>query len=283
MPSGKRFFLIQYRRHGRTRRVMLGQFGPVTAEVARRRALILLAQAHSGGSDPAAERDVLRPSLTVEQLGGRFLKEHVAVRCKPTTRSEYRRSIELFIDPFCGKQRVRSVTTADVAELHGSLSHIPYQANRTLGVLSKMMNLAEIWGLRDKLKLGLTPKRCARSRRRVRVEPRPDAAAGGHIAPGSRIRDRAPPWSRPGGDVVQRLWLRAFRSRARAPARPHPLAARLIRPPWREGFRNAAAWGLGTRRSAFRGRGPEPPASLYSRTGAREVGADWRRWRGRRK
>jgi integrase len=30
------------------------------------------------------------------------------------------------------------------------LSHIPYQANRTLGVLSKMMNLAEIWGLRDR-------------------------------------------------------------------------------------------------------------------------------------
>ena len=32
MPSGKRFFLIQYRRHGRTRRVMIGLFGPVTAE-----------------------------------------------------------------------------------------------------------------------------------------------------------------------------------------------------------------------------------------------------------
>ena len=42
------------------------------------------------------------------------------------------------------------MTTADVAELHGSLSHIPYQANRTLGVLSKMMNLAETWGMRDK-------------------------------------------------------------------------------------------------------------------------------------
>jgi integrase len=72
------------------------------------------------------------------------------VRCKPTTQSEYRRSVELFIDPFLGKQRIRSVTTADVAELHGSLSHIPYQANRTLGVLSKMMSLAEIWGLRDR-------------------------------------------------------------------------------------------------------------------------------------
>ena len=39
MPSGKRFFLVHYRRHGRTRQVMLGQFGPLTAEVARRRAL----------------------------------------------------------------------------------------------------------------------------------------------------------------------------------------------------------------------------------------------------
>ncbi len=150
MPSGKRFFLVQYRRHGRTRRVMLGQFGPLTAELARRRALMLLAQARSGESDPAADRDALRQSLTVEQLGARFLKEHVAVRCKPTTQAEYLRSVELFIDPFFGKQRVRSVTTADVAELHGSLSHVPYQANRTLGVLSKMMNLAEIWGLRDR-------------------------------------------------------------------------------------------------------------------------------------
>lgn len=42
------------------------------------------------------------------------------------------------------------MTTADVAEFHGSLSHIPYQANRTLGVLSKMMNLAETWGMRDR-------------------------------------------------------------------------------------------------------------------------------------
>jgi len=34
--------------------------------------------------------------------------------------------------------------------MHGAHAHIPYQANRTLGVLSKMMNLAETWGVRDK-------------------------------------------------------------------------------------------------------------------------------------
>jgi hypothetical protein len=150
MPSGRRFFLIQYRRHGRTRPVMIGQFGPVTAENARREATRLLGQVRGAGEDPAAVRDTERLAVTVKELGQRFLNQHVKVRCKPTTQAEYRRSVELFIDPFFGNQRVRSVRAADVAELHGSLSHIPYQANRTLGVLSKMMSLAETWGMRDR-------------------------------------------------------------------------------------------------------------------------------------
>jgi len=150
MPSGKRFFLIQYRRHGRTRRVMIGQFGPVTAEIARKEATRMLGDVRGNDGDPAAARDRERQSATVTELGDRFLKEHVAVRCKPSTQAEYKRCVELFINPFFGKQRARSVSTADVAELHGAHAHIPYQANRTLGVLSKMMNLAETWGIRDK-------------------------------------------------------------------------------------------------------------------------------------
>jgi integrase len=150
MPSGKRFFLVQYRRHGRTRRLMLGQFGPVTADKARREATLKLGNVRGAGGDPAALRDAERQSMTMKELGQRFLTQYVPARCKSSTQAEYRRSVELLLEPFFGKQRVRSVTTADVAELHGSLSHIPYQANRTLGVLSKMMNLAETWGLRDK-------------------------------------------------------------------------------------------------------------------------------------
>ena len=150
MPSGKRFFLVQYRRHGRTRRVMIGQFGVVTAELARREATIKLGSVRGANGDPAALRDAERQSTTMKELGERFLTQYVPVRCKPSTQAEYKRSVKLFLDPFFTKQHVRSVTTADVAELHGSLSHIPYQANRTLGVLSKMMNLAETWGIRDK-------------------------------------------------------------------------------------------------------------------------------------
>ena len=150
MPSGKRFFLIQYRIHGRSRRMMLGQFGPITAEVARREAMRLLGEVRGLGSDPAAARDVERAAITVKQLGERFLDQHVRVRCKPSTQSEYRRSVKLFINPFFGEQRARSVTSADAAEFQGTMAHIPYQANRTLGVLSKMMNLAETWGIRDR-------------------------------------------------------------------------------------------------------------------------------------
>ncbi len=150
MPSGRRFFLVQYRRHGRTRRVMIGQFEIVTAELTRREATIKLSSVRGADGDPAALRDAGRQSTTMKELGERFLNEYVPVRCKPSTQAEYRRSVELFLNPFFAKQRVRSVTTADVAELHGSLSHIPYQANRTLGVLSKMLNLAETWGMRDK-------------------------------------------------------------------------------------------------------------------------------------
>src|ERR1039458_8447614 len=57
MPSGKRFFLVQYRRHGRTRRVMIGQFGIVTAELARREATIKLGSLRGADGDPAALRD----------------------------------------------------------------------------------------------------------------------------------------------------------------------------------------------------------------------------------
>ena len=83
----------------------------------------------------------------IVKLVERFDRQREAYRSGDYNEARLRRE---FLDPFFAKQRARTVTTADVAELHGSMSHIPYQANRTLGVLSKMMNLAETWGIRDK-------------------------------------------------------------------------------------------------------------------------------------
>ena len=82
------------------------------------------------------------------ELGRRFLKEYVPNHCKPSTQGEYRRSVTLFIDPAIGEMRISEVERKDIAKLHFDLRDKPYQANRTLGVLSKMFSLAEVWGLR---------------------------------------------------------------------------------------------------------------------------------------
>jgi integrase len=61
-----------------------------------------------------------------------------------------------FILPVLGRHRVTDVTRADVAKFHHDLRHVPYQANRNLEIISKMFNLAEMWGLRPD---GSNPRR----------------------------------------------------------------------------------------------------------------------------
>ena len=84
-------------------------------------------------------------------LGRRFLEEYVPVHCKPSTREEYRRSVRLFVDPVIGELRVPEVQRKNIAALHHGLRDKPYQANRTLGVLSKMFFPCR--------SLGLAPRR----------------------------------------------------------------------------------------------------------------------------
>lgn len=147
LPSGKKSFIIQYRRNRHTRRLTFGRYGTMTAEQARAKAIELLAVVQAGG-DPSAAAAQRRKAPTLTALGARFLDEYVSQHCRPSTAGEYRRSIELFINPDLGTALVPEITRSDVAALHHKMRHIPYQANRTLGVLSKMFNLAEIWGLR---------------------------------------------------------------------------------------------------------------------------------------
>ena len=145
--SGRKYYVAQFRANGRLRRMTLGRHGAVPTETARRRAMAAISEA-KGGGDPAAVRDAGRKAATMKALGRRFLEEYVPVHCKPSTAYEYRRSVKFFIDPRIGSRKVPDIRRSDIAELHHALRETPYQANRTLGVLSKMFNLAEMWGLR---------------------------------------------------------------------------------------------------------------------------------------
>jgi integrase len=147
LPSGRKSYIVQYRAGRRARRMSLGPNTVLACEQARGQAMTILAAVRSG-KDPSADRAAQRSAINMTELAQRFDDEHISVRLKESTATEYRRNLRRFILPALGRLIVAEVTRADISKFHHDLRHIPYQANRCLEVLSKMFNLAEMWGLR---------------------------------------------------------------------------------------------------------------------------------------
>ena len=155
LPSGRKKFVLQYRYGKISRRMGIGQFGAITVDQARGLALQGLAKLRQN-IDPLAEVRERRTAITVKELSERFDAEHIAVHLKATTAKEYRRNLKLFILPAIGQKRILDVTRADIAKFHHDSRDRPYQANRNIEIISKMFNLAELWGLRPD---GTNPRR----------------------------------------------------------------------------------------------------------------------------
>ena len=146
--SGSVSFLIQYRNSGgRSRRYTLGRYGKLTLVEARKLAQRLFAQV-AEGADPAEDRASKRNAPTIADLAGRFLTEYAEVHKKQSSVKEDRRIIENTIKPRLGGHKTADITRADIAKLHNAMRATPYEANRTVALLSKMFNQAELWGLR---------------------------------------------------------------------------------------------------------------------------------------
>lgn len=154
-PSGRKKFVLQYRHGRKSRRMMLGQHGAITLGQARKLAIQALAKIGQD-IDPLQVRKNSREALTIKELADWFDAEHIEVHLKETTAKEYRRNLKLFILPAIGRMRITDVTRADVAKFHHDYRHKPYQANRNIEIISKMFNLAELWGLRPD---GTNPRR----------------------------------------------------------------------------------------------------------------------------
>lgn len=150
--GGVKSYLVGYRagaggRSAQKKRYTFGRHGsPWTPDEARTEAKRLLGQI-ADGHDPAAERKTKREASNLTELSKRFLSEHVEVKCKPRTVEEYRRLIELHVRPKLGNKSVPEITRDDIARFHQGLKNTPYQANRTLAVLGKMFEVAELWGI----------------------------------------------------------------------------------------------------------------------------------------
>ena len=143
-PTGRKVYIVKTRYRGRVIKMTIGPHGAVTPSYARVRAAEIITDARAGKNPAGRNAD----APTMIALGKRFLKEYVSTHCKPSTAEEYRRSVKLFINPRIGRYRVPDIQRSDIAALHHQMRDTPYQANRTLGVLSKMFNLAELWDLR---------------------------------------------------------------------------------------------------------------------------------------
>jgi integrase len=149
-PGMTAYYVVQYRTTARKqRRRRIGLTTALKVEQARRRAKDWL-DVVGDNRDPAGERDAIIKGKTVEDLAGRYIKEHAKPYKKLSSVAEDERLIEARVKPELGSTKAAAVSEADIRKLHASLESTPYEANRTLALLSKMFALAETWGIRPK-------------------------------------------------------------------------------------------------------------------------------------
>ncbi|SUS06245.1 Site-specific recombinase XerD [uncultured Defluviicoccus sp.] len=147
-PSGLRSYIVQYRNaYGRSKRMTIGEHGRLTAEEARKQARLIFSEVETG-RDPAEARTTARKAPTLVEFSERYLSEHAAMKMRPKSAAEDRRMISRLLLPALGNRKLADITRADTARLHHDLRRTPTQANRVLSLLSRIMNLAERWGLR---------------------------------------------------------------------------------------------------------------------------------------
>lgn len=112
-PTGRKVYVLQYRTEaGETRKMKLGQHGPITTDSARKKAKELLGKVASG-KDPSSERQQLRKDLTVAQLCDVYLAEGMRHKKASTIKTDTGR-IERHIKPLLGSKRVQAVVSRDI-------------------------------------------------------------------------------------------------------------------------------------------------------------------------
>lgn len=147
--SGRRTYVVRYKApSGAWRKMTLGNVAELEPDEARERARDVLS-ASRAGRDPAVELAKSRQAPTLSDLSDRFMDEH-ASKLKPGTERNYEILWRKHILPIMGPSvRVADVRRLDVQRLHDMMSKTPHNANRAIEVVSKAMNLAEVWGWRD--------------------------------------------------------------------------------------------------------------------------------------
>jgi integrase len=143
-------FILSYRSHGVKRRYTIGRYGDDewSAKAARAEAGKLKIGIDAG-IDPLAERRKKRAEpepvtgeKTFKDLVDKYL-EWAGLNKKPRSIRDDKLKTNGILSRW-NDRAITSITQDDVEELKRDLQATPYQANRTLALLSKMFNLASL-------------------------------------------------------------------------------------------------------------------------------------------
>ena len=130
---------------GRSRRVTIGRHGVLSAEQARRKAAQIIARIKAG-EEPARAASLQDSGPTIAEVAERYMREHVAVRCKPTTARGCRYTLDRYLLPVFGARPLGTIGREEIAALQYRLHETPSMANRVIDLLSRLFNMAEAWG-----------------------------------------------------------------------------------------------------------------------------------------
>jgi integrase len=146
--SSAKAFVLNYRIHGRERRLTIGSFPAWTVSAAREEAHRLRREIDQG-RDPLVEREAKRAAPTMAELCDRYLIEH-AVRKRERSRVEDESLIRQWVLPKLGGRKAADIRHADIDRLHRKITQAgtPIRANRTVTLLSKIFALAIRWEIR---------------------------------------------------------------------------------------------------------------------------------------
>ncbi len=145
-PRDVKTWVLSYRVRGVKHLMKLGRYGqPLMLDTARSRAKAELGDINRG-IDPLEERkkamEAEKQQWRVKRLVEEFKKEHVAKKATKTQK-HYNQILDMYVVSCWGTRRAKDITDHDVELLRDSLSKKPYQANKTLAVVSRLMSYAE--------------------------------------------------------------------------------------------------------------------------------------------
>ena len=167
-PKGRRIYILQYRYKHRVYRHRIGWHEVETNAYKARNEALRLRGLIASGKNPATERTQSDTPPTISEFAERYVQEHAIPHKKPSSAATDRRNLDNHLIPLIGKLLVLDVEPADVARMIRDIAagktakdqRTKTQrgrriveggkgvANRVLALLSKMMTLAEIWGVR---------------------------------------------------------------------------------------------------------------------------------------